>query len=77
MLRSVGVAVFVFRLRSLVLAVVVGLASFMGVVQAAPVLAADPPPPTCRYDDVLTSPRAYSDWNIDSSRHDLHAAQEL
>jgi zinc D-Ala-D-Ala carboxypeptidase len=62
-LRSVGVAVFVLRLRSIVLAMVVGVGSFMGVVHAAPVLAADPPPPTCRYDDVLTTPRAYTDWN--------------
>ena len=63
MLHSVGVAVFVPRLRSIVLAVVVGLGSFMGVVQAAPVLAAHSSPPACRYDDVLTAPRAYTDWN--------------
>ena len=50
------------RLRPLALALVFALGSFVGVVQAVPVTAAVAPP-TCRYDDVLTSLRAYTDWN--------------
>ena len=60
-----GYAVSVPRLRSVVLALVFGMGSFVGAIQAAvPVDAASGEPPACRYDDVLTSPRAYDDWNI-------------
>ena len=52
----------IYRLRPFLLAFVFGVGSFVGVVQAGPVAAAVAPP-TCRYDNVLTSPRAYSDWN--------------
>jgi D-alanyl-D-alanine carboxypeptidase len=51
-----------FRLRSLLLAVTVALASLVGV---APVsVAAAAAPPECRYDDVLTRHTAYRDWEI-------------
>ena len=62
MLR-LGVAVFIRRLRPFIVALLLGLGSYVGVVQPSFVAAADSPPPACRYDDVLTSPRAYTDWN--------------
>jgi D-alanyl-D-alanine carboxypeptidase len=62
-LHNWGYAVSFLRLRASVLALVFGLGSFVGAIQAAPVEAAPLPPPACRYDDVLTSPRGYSDWN--------------
>jgi D-alanyl-D-alanine carboxypeptidase len=57
--------VFLRRLRSIALACALGVGSFVGVVQplASPVVAASAPP-ACRYDDVLTADRTYTDWNI-------------
>jgi D-alanyl-D-alanine carboxypeptidase len=58
-----GFAVFLGRLRSFALALVVSVGAIVGVVQPVSVAAAEPLP-ACRYDDVLTSPRDYADWNI-------------
>ncbi len=50
------------RFRPVLLAVVFGLGSFIGAFQGVPVAFADNNPPSCQFDDVLASPRAYSDW---------------
>jgi D-alanyl-D-alanine carboxypeptidase len=42
---------------------VFGLGSFIGVFGIPVAQAAPLPAPACRYDDVLTSPRGYTDWN--------------
>jgi D-alanyl-D-alanine carboxypeptidase len=52
--------------RSFLAALVLALGFVSGVVPlsgAAPVYAAPLPPPTCRFDDVLTRHRDYADWN--------------
>ena len=51
------------RIRPFVLAVVLGLGSFVGVIQAMPVAAASGSPPACRYDDVTTKYTATADWS--------------
>jgi len=45
------------------LALALALGSFVGAVHAAPVAAAEALP-ACRYDDVLTQDRAYTDWSF-------------
>lgn len=52
------------RFRTCVFALIFALGSFIGAVSPAVVSAAPLPPPECRYDDVLTTPREYTDWNI-------------
>ena len=53
------------RFRPLLLALVFGLGSFAGALQIAPSpVAASGAAPVCRYADVLTEHRAYSEWDI-------------
>jgi D-alanyl-D-alanine carboxypeptidase len=50
------------RIRSSALALVIAIGSLLAVAPQAPVAASSLP--DCRYDDLLASPRAYSDWPI-------------
>ena len=61
--HSGGFVVFLRRARPYVLALVVAFSSIAGAAGASPV-AAGGAPPACRYDDILTGHRAYSDWNV-------------
>jgi D-alanyl-D-alanine carboxypeptidase len=62
---AVALRAVIVRLRPLFLAATVAVGSFAGVGVAQPAtVAAAGAPPACRYDDVLTEHRAYSDWNI-------------
>jgi len=51
------------RVRPFALALLLGLGSFLGVVQALPVDAASSSPPACRYDDVTTEYTSTADWS--------------
>ena len=51
------------RVRPFALALLLGLGSFLGVVQALPVDAASGSPPACRYDDVTTEYTSTADWS--------------
>jgi D-alanyl-D-alanine carboxypeptidase len=52
----------VTRVRHFALAVALALSAAFSAAQIT--LAASPPPPACRYDDVLTQHRAMGDWKI-------------
>lgn len=58
-----GVAVFVHRILPFVIALVVGLGSFLGTAQAMPVEAGSGSLPVCRYDDIITKYTSTSDWS--------------